>query len=212
MSETTLPPPAGTMPRLPADVETLRIAYAALAELWCSPRDAESPDLVATARAASEAVRRLDPDAAALLVRFLETPIDEDAYVELFELDPRCALYLGSHTFEEPRSCAKAGVSDRNGYMGELLGIYGHFGLSPNGRELPDYLPLLLEFLAFAVEKDDPIREKLLAEYILPYLPPVRNRLAELDTPYVLLMDALERILKLDLSLAKESIEEVAGA
>src|SRR3990172_771002 len=187
-------------------VQVLRDTYAAMAELWCSPQDA---DLEEARRGAVEAIARLDgidKDGAALLAQFLEKPISEEEYVELFELDPQCPLYLGSHVFDEPETCVQAAVSDRNGYMIELLGIYRHLGLAPNGKELPDYLPLVVEFLSLAAESKDPIREKLIDEYVLPFLPPIRSRLEQLKTPYLHLLDALERVLKLDLETATKGV------
>jgi nitrate reductase delta subunit len=83
--------------------------------------------------------------------------------------------------------------------MIELTGIYKHFGQIPDGSELPDYLPLMVDFLSLtAMSSDDPIREKLLNEYILPFLPPMRARLVELGTPYLYLLDALEKIANLE--------------
>ncbi|MBI4320201.1 MAG: nitrate reductase molybdenum cofactor assembly chaperone [Chloroflexi bacterium] len=206
MSELALPDQpivgAGLAPAL------LRDVYAAMADLWCSPQDV---DMDGARKGAAEVIAGLngvDPQGAGLLARFLENPVSEEEYVELFELNPQCSLYLGSHVFAEPQSCAQAGVSDRNGYMIELLGIYRHLGLSPNGKELPDYLPLVVEFLSLAVDSADPIREKLIKEYILPYLPPLRTKLAELKTPYVHLLDALERVLKLDVA-SEERVSHV---
>lgn len=179
-------------------VATWRDGYAVLAELWCSPQDA---DLVEARRRADDVtpeLARMDPDAAASLSRFLGHSISEGEYIELFELDPRCPLYLGSHSFDEPRTCAGAGVSDRNAYMIELLGLYRHFGFVPSGSELPDYLPLMVEFLALTAASDDPLRAKLIREYMLPMLPPMRTRLEELQSPYEHLLDAMERVLRLD--------------
>ena len=88
--------------------------------------------------------------------------------------------------------------------MIELLGVYRHLGLSPKGRELPDYLPLMVEFLALSAGSDDPVRGKLVKDYMLPYLPPIRSRLEQLKTPYVCLLDALERVLKAELGQAQE--------
>ena len=140
-------------------------------------------------------------ESAKLLSIFLkeETISDED-YIDLFELQPKCPLYLGSHTFDEPQTCANAAVSDRNEYMIELIGIYRHFGQSINGGELPDYLPLMVDFLSLTAEsKDDPIRGKFIDEYILPFLPPIRSRLEELETPYLHLLNALEKVIDFDL-------------
>ena len=181
--------------------QVLRDVYAALAELWSSPQDIDqekADGLISEALARWESIDEAGPTC---LSRFLQAPVPETDYVDLFELDPRCPLYLGSHTFDEPTTCAGAATSDRNGYMLELGAIYKHFGMTLNGKELADYLPLMMEFLALSAESEDPIRDKLIREYILPYLPPMRSKLEELKTPYFYLLDALERALKLDLEI-----------
>lgn len=183
-----------------------RDGYAVLAELWCSPQDVDQADLRDRAEALVPVLERVAPAAAASLARFLEQPVSEEEYLQLFELDPRCSLYLGSHSFEEPTTCAQAGVSDRNGYMIELVGIYRHLGLTPTPEELPDYLPLMIEFLALTAGSDDPVREKLIREYILPHLAPVRAKLAELPCPHGHLLDALERVLRID--VGAETMED----
>ena len=189
--------------------QMLRDIYASLAELWCSPSDAGIKEVK---DGLGDTIRKLedsDKEIASSLSRFLQAPISEAEYVELFELSPRCSLYLGSHVFDEPETCDKAAVSNRNMYMIELQGLYGHIGLKPNGKELPDYLPLMVEFLALTADSKDPIREKLIKEYILPFLPPIRSRLEELKTPYLYLMDALERALKLDLGTNQKGVINV---
>ncbi len=185
-------------------IQVLPDLYAALAELWCSPQDVDREEVSRAAREEFSRWESMDEEGAALLSRFLEDPILEEEYVELFELDPRCPLYLGSHSFDEPQTCPGAGMSDRNGYMLELLAIYRHLGLTPNKGELSDYLPLMVEFLALSAESEDPIREKLIEEYILPHLPPMRSRLEELNTPYLYLLEALERVLRIDVEAGRK--------
>lgn len=176
--------------------------YALMAELWCSPPedDVQRQEIEKDAAEMSRRLEGLDKESASLLSRFMrENTISDTDYIDLFELGPQCSLYLGSHSYEEPQTCANAAVSDRNGYMIELTGIYKHFGQMPNGLELPDYLPLMLDFLSLTVDaKDDPIREKLIKEYFLPFLPPMRARLAELETPYLYLLDALEKVVNIE--------------
>jgi nitrate reductase molybdenum cofactor assembly chaperone len=185
-------------------IQMLQDVYVALADLWCSPQDVDSKEARKVAGEQFSRWESTDAEAAGLLSRFLEDSIAEEDYVDLFELDPQCPLYLGSHSFDEPQTCPGAGMSDRNGYMLELLAIYRHLGLMPNMGELPDYLPLMVEFLALSAESEDPIREKLIEEYVLPYLPPMRSKLEELKTPYLYLLDALERMLKLDMAAGKK--------
>ena len=81
-----------------------------------------------------------------------------------------------------------------------MVHLYKHFGQELDGKELPDYLPLMLEFLSLTVDsRDDPIRGKLIAEYIVPFLPPMRSRLEELEIPYLHLLGALEKVMSVDL-------------
>jgi nitrate reductase delta subunit len=183
--------------------QILKDAYSVMAELWCSPpeEDAKRQEI---RKDAEEVVKRLegvDKNSAVTLSRFLENnTISEEDYIDLFELNPSCPLYLGAHTFEEPTTCATAAVSDRNEYMIELIGIYRHFGQKPNGTELPDYLPMMVDFLALTADpEDDPVRRKFCNEYLLPLLPPMRSRLGELQTPYFHLLDALEKVINIDL-------------
>ncbi|MDP6264982.1 MAG: nitrate reductase molybdenum cofactor assembly chaperone [Pseudomonadales bacterium] len=182
--------------------QTLSNVYSLIAELWCSPPedDVQRQEIKSDAEEMARRLVSIDKESAQLLSRFLqENTISDTDYIDLFELEPQCSLYLGSHSYEEPQTCANAAVSDRNGYMIELSGIYKHFGQMPNGLELPDYLPLMLEFLSMTVDSDDdPVREKLLTEYLLPFLPPMRARLEELETPYLYLLDALEKIVRVE--------------
>ncbi len=185
-----------------AETQILKDVYSLISELWCSPPESDE-QRAEVRRDAEEIVERLggiDKESANLLSRFLgENAISEEDYIDLFELDPRCPLYLGSHSYDEPKTCANAAVSDRNGYMIELIGIYRHFGKLPDAKELPDYLPMMVDFLSLTIDsKEDPVREKLIDEYFLPFLPPMRSRLEELKTPYLYLFDALEKAIAVD--------------
>ncbi len=180
----------------------MRDVYELIAELWCSPpeEDSEREELRKEAEKVIKRLESIDEESAMLLSRFLgENDISEEDYIDLFELDPRCALYLGSHSFDEPTTCATAAVSDRNEYMISLGGIYNHFGRKTNGKELPDYLPLMVNFLSLTSEpENDPVRDKFVEEYVLPFLPPMRMRLKELETPYLHLLDALEKVINVE--------------
>ncbi len=182
--------------------QILTDVYALIAELWCSPPEADATreSIKKDAEDVVKSLESIDKESAKLLSSFLrEDAIAEEDYVDLFELEPQCALYLGSHSYAEPKTCANAAVSDRNGYMIELTGIYKHFGKMPNGKELPDYLPLMVDFLSLTADSnDDPVREKFIEEYLLPFLSPMRSRLEELKTPYLYLLDALQKVINLE--------------
>ena len=86
--------------------------YALIAELWCSPPE----DDVQRQELKKDSVGRLesiDKESAKLLSRFLKenTILDMD-YIDLFKSGPQCSLYLGSHSYEEPQTCANAAVFD----------------------------------------------------------------------------------------------------
>ncbi len=184
-------------------MQILKDAYALIAELWCSPpgTDAEREEIGNEAKEVVKRLEGIDKESGVLLSKFIrENATPEVDYVDLFELDPQCPLYLGSHSYDEPETCANAAVSDRNEYMIELVGIYKHFGREPNNKELPDYLPLMVDFLSLTTEsKDDPVRDKLIREYFLPFLPPMRSRLEQLKTPYLHLLDALEKVINIEI-------------
>jgi len=183
--------------------QILKDVYSLMAELWCSPSEmkAKKDEIKKDTKGVIKKLENIDKESAILLRKFLEeNTISDESYIDLFELDPQCALYLGSHKYDEPKMCANAAVSDRNKYMIELKAIYKHFRKIPDEKELPDYLPLMIDFLSLTIEsKDDSVRGKFIKEYLLPFLPLIHSKLKELKTPYVYLIDALDKIINIDL-------------
>jgi nitrate reductase delta subunit len=181
--------------------QTIKDVYRLMSELWCSPSEINITNIKKEAEEVIKKLEDVNKEAAILLQKFLEeNTISDESYIDLFELDPKCSLYLGSHSYDEPKTCAGAGVSDRNKYMIELKAIYKHFKRIADEKELPDYLPLMIDFLSLTIEsKSDPVRGKFIKEYFLPFLPPVHSKLNELKTPYVYLIDALSKIMNIDL-------------
>ena len=183
--------------------QILKGVYSLMAELWCSPSEmnAKKDEIKKDTKGVIKKLENINKESAMLLRKFLEeNTISDESYIDLFELDPQCALYLGSHKYDEPKMCANAAVSDRNKYMIELKAIYKHFRKIPDEKELPDYLPLMIDFLSLTIElKDDSVRGKFIKEYLLPFLPLIHSKLKELKTPYVYLIDALDKIINIDL-------------
>jgi len=181
--------------------QTIRDVYRLMSELWCSPSETNTTNIKKETEEVIKKLEDVNKEAAILLQKFLEeNTISDESYIDLFELDPKCSLYLGSHSYDEPKTCAGAGVSDRNKYMIELKAIYKHFKRIADEKELPDYLPLMIDFLSLTIEsKNDPVRGKFIKEYFLPFLSPVHSKLKELKTPYVYLIDALGKIMNIDL-------------
>ncbi len=109
-----------------------------------------------------------------------DTPLRElqAAYVQTFDFDRRASLYLTYHTHGDRRQ--------RGLELVRLKRRYAEAGLPMTEGELPDYLPVLLEFAALAPEQG----EALLNDLRVP-LELVRARLHEKESPYADLLDAL---------------------
>jgi nitrate reductase delta subunit len=130
------------------------------------------------------ALQRCDPQAARLLAPFLaelrsaDRLFLQERYVETFDRVPEHALYLLQHTQEE---------SSRGNRMSALVERYRAHGLEINGNELPDYLPLFLEYLSLL---PPPAARRELAPYS-NVIATLRERLARCRSAYAPLFDAI---------------------
>ncbi len=106
----------------------------------------------------------------------------QERYVNLFDRGRALSLHIFEHVHGESR--------DRGQAMVDLIELYKRHGFELAARELPDYVPLFLEFLA---ERPlDEVRE-LLGE-AMPVLALLGARLAERGSPYAVLFEALTAI------------------
>jgi nitrate reductase delta subunit len=182
--------------------DPIRHGYRLVAELLLHPDDRREAAITASLAA----IEAFPADVRDSIERFVADPLSasRDEYVRTIELSPPCPLYLGAHLFDEPTTCRNVGSSPRNAYMVELSAIYRHFGLAADARELPDYVPLVADFLAASVELDHRdgigLRRRLLERLVRPALQPLREGLEKLDSPYAFLIAALERVLEIDLA------------
>lgn len=106
----------------------------------------------------------------------------QEGYVALFDRSRTLSLNLFEHIHGESR--------DRGGAMVDLLEMYRAGGYEPTGWELPDHLPMLLEFLATrpASEARETLAE---AAHILEAL---ATRLARRESAYAAVFAALLQI------------------
>lgn len=118
----------------------------------------------------------------------------EERYVALFDRSRTLSLNLFEHVHGESRS--------RGGAMVDLLETYREGGFEPATSELPDHLPMLLEFLATRPtrEAQDTLAD---AAHILEAL---RERLVRRESGYAAAFAAL-----LQLAGAKPDRQAVAG-
>ncbi len=185
------------------DPAALAASYRLIGELLLYP---EERDDVRIAQGLA-ALRRAPGPVGRLIEAFLSDPSSRstDEYVATLELSPPCPLYLGTYLFDEPKTCRGAGMSGRNSYMIELSNIYKHFGFELNGSELADFLPLMVEFLAISLERAEMdrigLRRSFLERYLRIGLGPLAKVLRKYNSPYGLLIEALEAALADDLAL-----------
>ncbi len=96
-------------------------------------------------------------------------------------------------------------MSGRNAYMIELVNIYKHYGYELDGGELPDFLPLMVEFLWISMEKVERdtigLRRHFVERYLLPGLEPLSAALKEYGSSYNWLIDSLRAALVEDRTL-----------
>jgi nitrate reductase molybdenum cofactor assembly chaperone NarJ/NarW len=106
----------------------------------------------------------------------------QEAYVQLFDRGRKLSLHIFEHTHGESR--------DRGPAMIHLMQRYEEAGFTLAARELPDYLPLVLEF---ASQRPLPEARELLAE-CMPVLTLLGARLHQRGSPYAAIFVALETI------------------
>lgn len=150
--------------------------------LLCYPDEdllAARPELVdaaaeATPRAAAEALGRFCQWWAA------QQPLSlQQHYVETFDLHKRCGLYLTFYGEGDRR--------ERGAALLRLKRMYRAAGLPLQDGELPDYLPVMLEFAAGAPDRQGEI---VLREH-RPALELLRDSLHERGTHYEAVLDAV---------------------
>lgn len=163
------------------------LTFKVLSALLCYPTEeliAALPDLPAVIE--QESVLADDQQTAlqALMADLQKTDLValQERYVQMFDRGRALSLHLFEHIHGESR--------DRGQAMVDLSHFYAAYGYQIDARELPDYLPLFLEFLA-----QIPAAEALQQmQDTLPILTLLGARLAERQSPYAAVFDALAHL------------------
>jgi nitrate reductase molybdenum cofactor assembly chaperone NarJ/NarW len=186
-------------PHIPPAAWNLSAAYRAIAELLLNPEFRDN------GRIAQDLARLQGSMLGDQIELFVDEPGAHDIgeYTQTLELAPPVPLYLGAYMYEEPSSCRGAGASGRNTFMIEIAAIYEHFGVSLGDSELPDFVPVVVEFLAVSLDHTDRdgigLRRRLVEKYVQPGLPALRNALKKYESVYDRLIEALEMAVNEDL-------------
>lgn len=140
------------------------------------------------------------PSLLPFLHRYLTArPLDKQAdWCALFERGRATSLLLFEHVHAQSR--------DRGQAMVDLLAQYEQAGLALKRRELPDYLPLYLEYLSLRPAGE--ARQGLLD--IAPILALVGGRLQQRQSDYSALFDALLTLANSPLS-SNGMAQQIAG-
>jgi nitrate reductase delta subunit len=103
----------------------------------------------------------------------------QEHYTAVFDLNPAASLNLTWHLLGDRE--------DRGRALAELLEIYRKAGFEPAGNELPDFLPMMLEFMAAAPQSEiHPLVARCLS-----VLPAITGRLRESGSLYAPLLEML---------------------
>ncbi len=156
------------------------IVYRALGALLVYPEaelQAAIPELASTLACEPDVLRGVQP----LLAQLAEGDLIElqQGYVQLFDRNPSHSLHLFEHIHGEDRARGQA--------MVDLIDEYRQHGFEPVADELPDYVPLFLEFLSLC-DADEAARLLGDAVHVLAH---VAKKLADSGSAYAGVLDAL---------------------
>lgn len=132
--------------------------------------------------------------------RYLQAPLldRQQEWCETFDRGRATSLLLFEHVHAESR--------DRGQAMVDLMTQYQAAGLQPDCRELPDYLPVYLEYLSLCPEEE--CRQGL--RDIAEILALLGGRLTQRDSGYQVLFDQL--LILADSPLRSHTVlEKIAG-
>lgn len=138
---------------------------------------------------------RDDPELAAPLgafrAYFRQTPLEtlQENYVRMFDFNDKTNLYLTYSKLGDEKERGQA--------LADLKQIYAQAGLTLSSTELPDYLPLVLEFVSQA---DAEIGLHLLRRF-REQIARTQQALAAVESPYSFLLEGL--LIVMDRTLSK---------
>lgn len=171
-------------------------------------------ELITHQQALCDAVTALDInfENKARLMQVIDSLLNQDLldaqenYINTFDRGRSCSLLMFEHVHGQSR--------DRGQAMIDLLNLYESHGFELGARELPDYLPLFLEFLAVCGDTDSLFWLKDMA----PILELIEERLRKRESVYTSLFTVLldlaahERNAQLRTTVAQEQPDDTAQA
>lgn len=105
----------------------------------------------------------------------------QQSYVQTFDMTPEHSLHLTHHLFGDDRGRGPALI--------DLTEYYKEFGMHADEKELPDYLPLILEFASTLEE----IEAKVFLGQTVKVLTQLATNLETAESPYAPLVRIIEK-------------------
>lgn len=105
-------------------------------------------------------------------------------FVRYFDLNPSASLYLTSHAYGNSPLQGRA--------LAAFTELYRDTGCLPSGDEMPDYLPMVLEFLAVA----PPWAAVCLCEKFTPVVQNISASLEQEQSPWAGLLSAAAQVMQ----------------
>jgi len=137
-----------------------------------------------------EILSKENPTTAGLIGEFMNrVPFNQldEKFVALFEMPPRCPLYAHEHMTQQKES-------EVGNFLLEIKIFYKAKGLDVDAsRELPDYLPVMLEYLANLVPEDSGLARSFVRKYMEPWLKKWVECVKKEDSDFALLAEAVEK-------------------
>jgi len=103
----------------------------------------------------------------------------QEHYTAVFDMNPSASLNLTWHLMGDRE--------DRGRALAELIEVYRQAGFEPTVNDLPDFLPLLLEFLAAVPQAET----HALVQRCLSTMPAIAGRLRECGSLYAAPLELL---------------------
>lgn len=103
----------------------------------------------------------------------------QEFYVQLFDYSRSVSLYLFEHVHGDSK--------DRGQAMVDLIDLYKESGLQINQSELPDFLPVFLEFLSL----QSPLKAREYLTEVIDIVGFIHRKLDEKENPYQHLLSAI---------------------
>lgn len=141
------------------------------------------PEMEAAAAGLSDIRAREGMSAFTAILKSQQLLSLQEHYTAVFDLNPSASLNLTYHLMGDRE--------DRGRALAELLDLYRQAGFEPAVSELPDYLPLLLEFLSASPQAE----AHTLVRRCLRVVPAITGRLRETGSLYAAPLELLSRVL-----------------